>query len=126
MEEIKLQLCYPRLDINVTKGLNHLLKVPFSVHPKTGNICVPIDFDRIDEFDPFSPKQVPTVDLLCEQIDKSCKEKEVEENKVNGSSRLAERTSLASSLSVFRSFINGIEKEQRGIIISKSDQMLTF
>ena len=37
-EEVILQLAYPRLDINVTKGLNHLLKSPFCVHPKTGKI----------------------------------------------------------------------------------------
>lgn len=46
LAEIKLQLMFPRLDFNVSKDLNHLLKSPFSVHPKTDNICVPFeDFD---------------------------------------------------------------------------------
>lgn len=42
---------YARLDINVSKLRNHLLKAPFCVHPKTGKICVAINPDKIDEFD---------------------------------------------------------------------------
>lgn len=51
IEEIKLQHCFPRIDAHVTKGLNHLLKLPFCIHPKTGNVCVPINLDTIDDFD---------------------------------------------------------------------------
>jgi DNA primase small subunit len=59
---------YPRLDANVTKTLNHLLKSPFAVHPKTGNVCVPIDFDKLDTFDPFNRSHVPTVGQLIDEI----------------------------------------------------------
>ena len=33
---------WPRLDANVTQKMNHLNKAVFSVHPKTGRICVPV------------------------------------------------------------------------------------
>ncbi|KJE93432.1 primase polypeptide 1 [Capsaspora owczarzaki ATCC 30864] len=63
--EIMFQFAYPRLDVEVTKGVNHLLKSPFCVHPKTGRVCVPMDVDSIDDFDPFA---VPTIQELCSQI----------------------------------------------------------
>ena len=68
VDEIMFQYCYPRLDIEVTKGLNHLLKSPFCVHPKTGRVCVPIDVAKLDLFDPFA---VPMVDELCAQLERS-------------------------------------------------------
>jgi DNA primase small subunit len=49
--EIKMMLVYPRLDINVTKHINHLLKSPFCVHPKTGLISVPLTENDILRFD---------------------------------------------------------------------------
>lgn len=33
--------------------MNHLLKAPFCVHPKTGRLCVPIDPERAEDFDPL-------------------------------------------------------------------------
>ena len=67
-EDIILQYTYPRLDAEVSKHRNHLLKAPFCVHPKTGRVCVPIDPRTIDRFD---PAKVPTVVQLLRELDKN-------------------------------------------------------
>jgi DNA primase catalytic subunit len=36
LEDIILQYTYPRIDAEVSKHRNHLLKAPFCVHPGTG------------------------------------------------------------------------------------------
>mmetsp|Transcript_24181 Transcript_24181/g.23763 ORF Transcript_24181/g.23763 Transcript_24181/m.23763 type:complete len:254 (+) Transcript_24181:248-1009(+) len=51
MENLVFTYLYPRLDANVSKGINHLLKSPFCVHPKTGKICVPFDPKEVFQFD---------------------------------------------------------------------------
>lgn len=68
LKEVMLQYSYPRLDINVTKQMNHLLKSPFVVHPKTGRVCVPIDIAKVDDFD---PAKVPTIGRLVEELNQS-------------------------------------------------------
>jgi len=70
LKEWKMNLifthCYARLDANVTKTQNHLLKSAYCIHPKTGRVCVPIDPNNAENFDPFS---VPTVRSLCAEVD---------------------------------------------------------
>jgi DNA primase small subunit len=69
-QDILLEYTYPRLDVEVGKKRNHLLKSPFVVHPGTGRVCVPISGDAskhdVDAFDPF---EVPKVTELLAEID---------------------------------------------------------
>jgi DNA primase small subunit len=68
LEDVVLQYTYPRLDSEVTKHRNHLLKAPFCIHPSTGRVCVPVDPRKVDEFD---PENVPTVAGLLKELDEA-------------------------------------------------------
>lgn len=71
---------YPRLDINVSKEINHLLKAPFCVHPKTGRVCVP--FKASDAL-LFAPEdRSPNISQLLAEIDNPGKATEQMQNAV--------------------------------------------
>ncbi|XP_074563439.1 uncharacterized protein LOC141820057 [Curcuma longa] len=99
VEEIIFTYTYPRLDMEVSKHMNHLLKAPFCVHPKTGRLCVPIDPNDCDDFDPTT---VPTLSQLIEELNMSNRRSESEED--------WERTSLRKSIEIFRSFLSALLK----------------
>ncbi|XP_063320456.1 DNA primase small subunit [Pelmatolapia mariae] len=134
-KEIMLQYCYPRLDANVSKGVNHLLKSPFSVHPKTGRISVPINVSELDKFDPFS---VPTISLICEELDRprpgeekekleDAKEKEDEKDAIEKRKiRDYKRTSLAKYIKYFDQFLDGMARSWKGERLRKSDLQKEF
>ncbi|XP_064590824.1 DNA primase small subunit isoform X1 [Zonotrichia leucophrys gambelii] len=119
--EVMLQLCFPRLDCNVSKGLGHLLKSPFSVHPKTGRISVPLDLQKLDEFDPFS---VPTITSLCQELDAAGSDGEQDEGGDTEPKRRMRdyrRTSLAPFVRLLEQFVEGLESARRGERIRRSD-----
>lgn len=66
LEDVILQYTYPRIDTEVSKHLNHLLKSPFVIHPATGKVCVPLQVEQIDAFDPH--KDCPSVDRLLREM----------------------------------------------------------
>ncbi|KAG7264911.1 hypothetical protein CRUP_012090 [Coryphaenoides rupestris] len=121
-KEIMLQYCYPRLDVNVSKGVNHLLKSPFSVHPKTGRISVPIDLNQLDKFDPFD---VPTISLICKELDRprGGEEEEEEEQADNNKEKDGDVDVYVKILDVF---LDGVAQSLRGELLRKSDLQKDF
>ena len=107
----KLHFSYPRLDEAVSTGINHLLKSPFCVHPKTGRVCVPMDVDNIDDFD-FAA--VPTVRQLIEELNAYDAEHGNGEDG-DGEDRLADwkKTSLKPYFEVFDVFLANLTAEIR-------------
>ncbi|XP_028929863.1 DNA primase small subunit [Ornithorhynchus anatinus] len=126
--EVMLQLCFPRLDANVSKSLGHLLKSPFSVHPKTGRISVPIDLQAVDQFDPWA---VPTISSLCHELDAIEGEEEVaagDELEVSARRRARDykKTSLGPYVQVFERFLDGLDQAHRGELLQRSDAQRDF
>jgi len=97
--EIIFSYVFPRVDIEVTKGVNHLLKSPFCAHPKTGKVCVPMDPAKIDDFDP--EKQI-TLSTLYQELE------------TNGWD--PKKTSLVGALDTFeRTFLNPLQAAYKSI-----------
>lgn len=110
-QDIVLEYTYPRLDIEVSKRLNHLLKSPFVVHPKTGRVCVPIDINNVDKFDPFD---VPTVTEVLGEVDAFIKQ-EGDCAQDGKSVQDYEKTKLKPYVDYFRSFVAKSLRSEQGI-----------
>ncbi|KAI4461300.1 dna primase small subunit [Holotrichia oblita] len=113
-EEIMLQYTYPRLDINVSRGLNHLLKAPFCVHPKSGKISIPINPKLIDKFD---PSNVPNISLLVDEINAYDAQTKKQEEDLGDSQDISitrvrdyRKTSLLKPVNTFEEFVSGLER----------------
>ncbi|OAA73626.1 DNA primase small subunit [Cordyceps fumosorosea ARSEF 2679] len=112
-QDVVLEYTYPRLDIEVSKKLNHLLKSPFVVHPGTGRVCVPIDTTSAggEALERFNPLAVPTVQGLLAEIDAWKGGNDGED----GGSGVQdwEKTSLKPYVEYFRSFVAGVMRDER-------------
>lgn len=89
-----LRHTYPRLDVNVTREINHLLKAPFSVHPKTKRVCVPFLADHVDSFRP--EVDAPTYDALHSEM-----------NVGGGEATLK----MKQAVDIFNQFVDKVERE---------------
>lgn len=102
---------YPRLDLEVSKKMNHLLKAPFCVHPKTGRVCVPIAPAQAAEFD---PEAVPTVAELLAQLNNSTAQE---------GGAAWESTALAPAVGVFRNcFLDRLVATTKETLAEKARQ----
>jgi DNA primase small subunit len=113
-QDIVLEYTYPRLDIEVSKHLNHLLKSPFVVHPGTGRVCVPINAKHCEDFDPLG---VPTVTDLLREIDEwTASEGEEKEGKTIQD---WEKTSLKPYVEYFRSFVLLLMRDEKEVKVKR-------
>jgi DNA primase small subunit len=112
-QDIVLEYTYPRLDVEVSKKLIHLLKSPFVVHPGTGRVCVPIDPRHLEEFDPLT---VPTVTELLGEIDEWDSENQT--STVEGETKRIqdyEKTRLKPYVDYFKAFVASLLKDEKPV-----------
>jgi len=109
--EVVFAYTYPRLDVEVSRHVNHLLKAPFCVHPKTGKVCSIIDPKEVKSFDPDNQ---PTLLGLVKEYNANTKGDAGAKEK---SRKGWKNTSLREVVEVFRrTFLNDLEKECTAVI----------
>ena len=122
-KEIILYYMYPRLDVEVSRQMIHLLKSPFCVHPSTGNICVPFDplqdisGNPEDEDYGFNPTHAPNL----RQIQNELENWNSTSGDVDSDKKLSdyEKTSLKPYIDYFGKFVTQLMKEELKQIGSK-------
>ncbi|CAK9195968.1 unnamed protein product [Sphagnum jensenii] len=120
VEEIVFSYTYPRLDMEVSKHMNHLLKAPFCVHPKTGRVCVPIDPQKCETFDPTT---VPTLSQLLNELN----ENEAKHSSINNGSKTRdlEKTSLGRAVHFFQtSFLDPLLQASKAEVAAAYQEKL--
>ncbi|GAA5899473.1 hypothetical protein JCM6882_009127 [Rhodosporidiobolus microsporus] len=113
VDDIIIQYTYPRIDTEVSRKLNHLLKAPFCVHPGTGKVCVPLLASQIDAFD---PDNVPTVGSLLMEIEALVRQDLKDAN--------WSRTSLKPYVEILERHAEGVAKER--VRLNKAAKAATY
>ncbi|KAI4165085.1 MAG: hypothetical protein LQ342_001362 [Letrouitia transgressa] len=112
-QDIVLEYTYPRLDVEVSKKQIHLLKSPFVVHPGTGRVCVPIDNNTLETFDPLA---VPTVTRLLNEIDAWDKSNEMgDDREATQKVQDYEKTSLKPYVDYFRAHVARMLRDEKPV-----------
>ncbi|KAN0059879.1 p48 polypeptide of DNA primase [Thecaphora frezii] len=123
LEDVILQYTYPRLDGEVSKHVNHLLKAPFVVHPATGRVCVPLEASEVRWFDP--DESCPTVAKLLRELNSFEAKQKAQGDKEAGGARTAmdwQKTSLKPFVERFERHCQAIAKEARAKRKAKTEK----
>ena len=128
VRDIVFAYTYPRLDVEVSKKMNHLLKAPFCVHPKTGKVCVPIDPATAWT---FNPETVCTVGDLLNQLSNGTAQNKTddanedlhESNDSNQEKEGWKGTDMADAVHTFRNcFLDALHADAKLTLASKARQ----
>lgn len=115
-KEIILYYMYPRLDVEVSRQMIHLLKSPFCIHPSTGNVCVPFDPLKNISGNPedddygFNPMHAPNLRQIQNELEKW----ESDATEVDSEKKISdyEKTSLKPYIDYFSKFVNQLIKDE--------------
>lgn len=142
-KEIIIYYMYPRLDVEVSKQVIHLLKSPFCIHPGTGNVCVPFDPAKNlsdnpedDEYG-FNPMTAPNLNQLQNEIDtweaKRVNRDSSQQLDDSDTETVAtkptpdyEKSSLKPYVDYFSDYVNGLIKEELKDTGKRSQDQLDF
>lgn len=120
-KDIIMYYMYPRLDVEVSRQLIHLLKSPFCIHPSTGNICVPFDPTKNISGNPqdddygFNPMHAPNLRQVQRELE-AWQDDSTGEDTESKKIQDYEKTSLKPYIDYFTRFVNGlIKQELKGI-----------